>query len=208
MADSPIITPLKVACIGDSITFGFGLPDRENMCYPKRLQAILDERRPGEFAVRNFGHNGAAVLERGMALRYMATQEFAEAKAWAADILIVCLGMNDIPRENYSSHSSEFAPDYRRLLRALQEKGRASRILLANLPPFESEMFDDGDQMLSNHWLIRGEISAIADADGYAFIDLYKILSPHPDYLQADGLHLDSRGAELIAETVAEALLA
>ena len=31
----------RVACLGDSITYGFGLPDRESECYPSKLQSLL-----------------------------------------------------------------------------------------------------------------------------------------------------------------------
>ena len=33
----------KVACIGDSITYGYGLADRERESYPAQLQKMLDE---------------------------------------------------------------------------------------------------------------------------------------------------------------------
>ena len=35
----------KVACIGDSITYGFGLANRETESYPAQLQKLLDQLR-------------------------------------------------------------------------------------------------------------------------------------------------------------------
>ena len=39
---------VKVACIGDSITYGLGLANRETEAYPARLQAILDAVAAGK----------------------------------------------------------------------------------------------------------------------------------------------------------------
>ncbi len=45
----------KVACIGDSITYGYGLANRAEESYPAQLQRSLDAKSPGEYEVRNFG---------------------------------------------------------------------------------------------------------------------------------------------------------
>lgn len=34
---------IKVACIGNSITYGYGLPDRTTQSYPVQLQKMLGE---------------------------------------------------------------------------------------------------------------------------------------------------------------------
>ena len=44
----------RVACIGDSITYGTGLSNRATQAYPARLQALLGE----DYEVRNFGNPG------------------------------------------------------------------------------------------------------------------------------------------------------
>ncbi len=35
------LTPIKVACVGNSVTFGYKLPDRKTQAYPVRLQQML-----------------------------------------------------------------------------------------------------------------------------------------------------------------------
>lgn len=47
----------RVACIGDSLTWGFSLPDSWRQSYP----ALLQERLGADYVVRNFGCNGASV---------------------------------------------------------------------------------------------------------------------------------------------------
>ena len=56
-----LLSAIKVACIGDSITYGYGLPDRENNCYPHQLQLLLDAKEKGKYEVRNFGNSGRGI---------------------------------------------------------------------------------------------------------------------------------------------------
>ena len=46
--------PIKIACVGNSITYGAGMLNRENNAYPKQLQAMLG----AGYRVENFGVNG------------------------------------------------------------------------------------------------------------------------------------------------------
>ena len=52
---------VKVACIGDSITYGLGLADRAKESYPAQLQKMLEEFEPGKYEVRNFGNSGRGI---------------------------------------------------------------------------------------------------------------------------------------------------
>ena len=49
--------PIKVACVGDSIALGTGLPNAETNSYPAQLQKILGEG----FEVRNFASANASI---------------------------------------------------------------------------------------------------------------------------------------------------
>ena len=55
--------PIRVACVGDSITFGYGIKDRDKMSYP----AQLGKRLGNKYEVRNFGVNGHTLLSKGNA---------------------------------------------------------------------------------------------------------------------------------------------
>ena len=46
---------IKVACVGDSITYGFGLEDRDRTSYPAQLQLILDESESAKGAMEEDG---------------------------------------------------------------------------------------------------------------------------------------------------------
>ena len=52
---------VKVACIGNSVTYGYGHANAAATSYPSQLQQLLGE----EYEVRNFGHSGATLLSKG-----------------------------------------------------------------------------------------------------------------------------------------------
>ena len=53
--------PVRVACVGNSVTFGAGIANRETMSYPAQLQKMMGE----DYHVENFGHSGATLLRKG-----------------------------------------------------------------------------------------------------------------------------------------------
>ena len=60
-AKKPAGEAVRVACVGDSITYGSGIPDREHNSYPAQLQKLLGDG----YEVRNFGVSGATLLKNG-----------------------------------------------------------------------------------------------------------------------------------------------
>ena len=52
---------IKVACIGNSITYGYGLDNPDKESYPARLQEMLGNN----YDVKNFGKSGATLLNKG-----------------------------------------------------------------------------------------------------------------------------------------------
>src|SRR5882757_5476065 len=69
---------IRVACVGDSITFGAGVENREFNCYPVVLGKLLGRR----FEVKNFGVNGATLLKKGD-LSYWSVAQFGQLSAYA-----------------------------------------------------------------------------------------------------------------------------
>ena len=51
---------MKVAGVGDSITFGAGIEARDKNCYPAQFAGLLGER----YEVKSFGASGATLLKQ------------------------------------------------------------------------------------------------------------------------------------------------
>ena len=52
---------IRVACVGDSITYGAAIRDRAKNCYSKVLGNLLGKN----YTVHNYGVNGATLLKKG-----------------------------------------------------------------------------------------------------------------------------------------------
>src|SRR6185295_16456188 len=73
---------IRVACVGDSITFGAGVENRETNCYPVVLGKLLGPR----FDVRKFGVSGATLLKSGD-LSYWKLPQFDQLAGFAPHVL-------------------------------------------------------------------------------------------------------------------------
>ena len=71
-------TKIKVACVGNSVTYGYTIPDREINSYPAQLARMLGEN----YEVANFGKSGATLLNKGHR-PYIKQEEFRQALEFA-----------------------------------------------------------------------------------------------------------------------------
>jgi len=188
---------VKVACIGDSVTYGYGLgDDRDSQSYPAQLQSLMGQG----FDVRNFGHNGATLLRHGHR-PYNTLPEYTAALEYAPDIAVIHLGLNDTDPRNWPNFSDEFIPDYRALIDDLRRVNPSVKIWICRLSP----IFHGHPRFLSGtrdwHARIQEIIPVIAETAGTGLIDLHTPLFVRPD-LFADNLHPSAEGYGIIAKTV------
>ena len=190
----------KVACVGNSITCGKKIPDREATCYPSRLQRMLGT----DYEVGNFGHSGATLLNNGHN-PYMKLPEFRQALDFKPDVVVVHLGINDTDPRDWPDFGDGFVRDYLALIDSFKVANPSARIILANLSPVNSthRRFRSGTRDWRKE--VRGAIERVAVASGAELIDFEPPLNDRRDLLP-DGLHPDAEGARLLAETVRGAI--
>jgi acyl-CoA thioesterase I len=182
--------PIKVACIGDSITAGFG--------YPEDLQKFLGEK----YTVENFGFGGATVSLDGET-PYMRDTIFIEAKTSQPNIVIIMLGTNDaLP--NLEQYGGSFINDYITLISEFQALASKPQIWLVKPPP----IFHNGTGLSTEFFeqIIIPNIEEIAEKTHLPVIDVYSALMDRLDCFPYDGVHPNSSGAVLIANEVYKAL--
>ena len=93
----------RIACVGDSITYGAAIRDRAKNCYPKVLGDLLG----GKYSVRNYGVNGATLLRKGDK-PYGKLKAFEEATKFAPNIVIIKLGTNDTKPQNWGKPDEDY----------------------------------------------------------------------------------------------------
>ena len=194
------VDKIKIACMGNSVTYGYTLTEREKNCYPARLQILLGDK----YLVKNFGHSGATLLKEGHH-PYYKTTEFAAALAFKPDIAIIHLGLNDTDPRDWPDHRLDFAADYAWLIEQVRKANPAVKIYICRLTPVFSghPRFKSG----TREWYdqIQKLIPQIAVVNHTGLIDLHTPLYDRPD-LFADNIHLNDEGATIIARTVQQAL--
>lgn len=189
----------KIACVGDSITYGAGIKDREHDSYPAQLQAMLGK----SYEVKNFGVNGATLLKNGDK-PYWKEKAFKSAKDFAPDIVIIKLGTNDTKPQNWA-HKDEYAADAKALVEEFSALPSKPKIYLCHPVPAYPGNWGIRDEVIKNE--VVPLIDKVAKETGATVIDLYSALSDQAA-LFPDKVHPNAAGAKIMASTIAKALTA
>ena len=187
---------IKIACVGNSVTYGAGLKDPINQSYP----ALLQKKLGADYDVKNFGRSGATLLRKGHN-PYYKTKEFTESVAFKPDIAVIHLGLNDTDPRNWNNYRDEFKGDYAWLIDTLRKQNPAVKIFICLMTP----IFNDHPRFRSGtrdwHAQIQTAIKEIALAEDVTLIDLHTPFYFHPD-LFPDALHPNDEGGAMLAKTI------
>lgn len=197
---------MKIACIGDSITWGFTILKRNKYSYPAVLQTLVGP----EHEVHNFGCNNATASADGD-VAYMKRKVYRDALALHPDVAIVMLGTNDTKPINYDAQ--KFVYGYMTIINSLQELG--AKVYLMTPPHILNQIeIRDGVKIkridptpiaLSEETLNEHILPAIRNFD-LPVIEINNIITDISQF--NDGIHPNKEGAALIAQTVYSRLLA
>lgn len=188
--------PVRVACVGNSITYGTGIEDREHFSYPVQLQQMLGNG----YVVGNFGKPGATLLYKGHR-PYVEQPEFKEALRFKGDIAVIHLGINDTDPRNWPNYRDEFVKDYLSIMDSLRAANPKVRFILARMTPIADRhpRFQSGTKQW--HDEIQTAIETVARVSGAELIDFHEPLYPYPNLLP-DAIHPNPEGAGILAKTV------
>lgn len=201
-----IAEPLKVACIGDSITAGFLLADPATQAYPAQLQTLLGTN----YVVRNFGHSGSGVLlttkrPNGEFRAFRRYPEHRAALEWHPDIVICNLGINDCGDFRKPGMPEQFIANYTTLLRDYLALEKPPRLYLwTRLCPLgPKNRFYRSDEPFK----MERALAEVARSVAATPIDMASAMQPLLWEHFPDHLHPDALGAKQIAATTAAILL-
>jgi acyl-CoA thioesterase I len=185
--------PIKVACIGDSITQGGSLSVQET--YPGRLQRLLGTN----YNVQNYGVSGRTLLKRGD-FPYWNDAAFSQSRAFNPDIVIIQLGTNDGKPYNWI-YGTNFLSDYRELIQAYSALPGGPRIFLcAPCPVFGNGAFDIVPGVVRTN--IAPAVRSLAAELSLPLIDLHSRMTNAAWF--PDTVHPDSTGYAVMAAVMFE----
>jgi len=188
---------IRVACVGDSITFGAGIKDRKHNSYPAQLDRMLGEK----WDVRNFGVCGATLLKKGNN-PYWKRNAFKHALAFEPHVVIIKLGTNDTKPRNWK-HKNDFEADCRAMVDRFRDLPTDPRLFLCRPVPAFSERWGIRDEVVRQG--VIPIVNRVAKEKRVGVIDLYEALEGKKD-LFPDTIHPNAEGAGLMAKTIAGVL--
>lgn len=191
---------IKIACVGNSVTYGAGIENRETDSYPAQLQRMLGD----PYEVVNFGHSGTTLLAKGHR-PYIEQKEYDEALRFAADHVVIHLGLNDTDPRNWPNYQDDFVGDYLSLIESFRKANPKCRIWICRMTPISHRhpRFKSGTR--DWYWQEQAVIETIAKLSHSTLIDLQEGLYNRPDLLP-DAIHPTAEGAGILARTVYSAL--
>lgn len=191
--ESKHIRPIKVACVGDSITFGAGLKDWRTDSYPAALGRFLGKG----YEVKNFGVNGRTALRKSKS-SYWNMKQFRRAIVYKPDIVIIKFGTNDSKPENWR-YKNEFEKDYGDLVDTFINLPSHPKVFICKPVPTFAKDYTISDSVIRNEIIpIIGKVGKVKKVE---VIDLYKVFSGK-EKLFLDGIHLNEEGCAFMAKEI------
>lgn len=190
--------PMRITCVGDSITFGAGIKDRATMSYPAQLQAMLGKSA----VVTNCGMSGATLLAKGN-LPYIKQRIYTMAMSSSPDIVLIMLGTNDTKPVNWDAHKEDFESDYKNLINEFRQLPTHPRVILILPVPVMSDAMTIRKGMMDKE--VVPAVRKIAFDESCEIIDLHTALIGAQSMVP-DQIHPNADGAKLMASRVARTL--
>lgn len=195
----PPVPPYRLACVGDSITFGSRIDDRPHNSYPAQLQRLLGS----DWDVQNFGVSGATLLHAGDK-PYIHEQAYVDALRFHPNVVVISLGTNDSKPRNWL-HRDDFMRDYTSLIAAFRAASPRGKIFLClPVPVVGKGNYGIREDVMAGD--VDPQIRALAAEEDLPVIDLHRALDGKPDLLP-DRVHPNAEGAGLMADAVYEAIM-
>ncbi len=187
---------IRIACVGNSITYGATIENREINSYPAQLGTMLGNG----YEVSNLGVSGATLLHKGN-FPYWKTATYQKALDFHPEWVFIKLGTNDTKPVN-RVFLNEYVQDYKDLIVSFRQLPSHPRVvLLLPVPVFST------DTMGITAGVVREKlmpmIRQIAYETGCEVVNLYNLLMESPE-LVPDKVHPSAAGATVIARRIYE----
>lgn len=188
---------IRVACVGDSVTYGMTMKGWRKNAYPFVLRQMLGDN----YCVENYGFSGRTVMLSGDR-PYMNEKLYKKSLEFKPDIVILQIGSNDSKSYNWKG-SDEFKRDYEALLESYISLSSKPRVIVCTPPPafeYNGKVKYDIEAVTISEKIVPA-VREIADKYNLETIDLMSLFDGCAGLFN-DGLHPNEEGALEIAKSV------
>ena len=191
-------TPLKIACVGDSITEGSGLSNPGTESWPAKLQRLFGTNQ----VVRNFGVSGRTLLKKGD-FPYWKESFYTQSRTYAPNIVIIKLGTNDSKPYNWK-YGTNFVSDYEEFIASYRTLPSQPRVILCTpVPVFGKGAYDIQPGTVATN--IAPAVRDLGARLGLEVIDLHTRFANGALWFP-DTVHPNSKGTSVMAAVIFDAL--
>ncbi|HPF15567.1 MAG TPA: serine hydrolase [Planctomycetota bacterium] len=198
--EAPAPKPIRIACVGDSITRGANAPGRD---WPAQLAERVERFAPGEYLVENFGHGGATLLE-GPRIPYRDQSEYPASLEFLPDIVIINLGVNDSNHGFWDGNAEKFRASMLELVGVYQGLASHPTVYLSTLTTMNAAAVDFA-RTLEFRATVDRVVRNIAAESGLQVVEFGEVTKNIPEWVP-DGLHPNGDGYNLMAAEAFEVL--
>lgn len=188
---------IRVACVGNSITYGSGIKDRDRDSYPAQLQRLLGD----EYEVVNFGRGGRTGLSKGDR-PYIKEPEYKAALEFQPHIVVIKFGTNDTKPQNWV-HKDEFASDMEAMGKSFEALDSKPEVILCYPATAYKIQWGINDSLIVSD--VIPIIKKVAKKNKWKAINLHKATAKMPEHFP-DAIHPDPYAAGVIAKKVYKAI--
>jgi len=185
---------IRIACVGDSITEGYGLAVQSKTSYPVMLDSILGTK----FAVLNSGRSATTLQKKGD-FPYWICKEFSNVFAYKPNIIIIKLGTNDTKPQNWNA--TNYERDYQAMIDTFKTIPTNPKIYVCLPAPVFKTKWGINDSTVV-HGVIP-IVEKLAKKNKLTVIDLYHGMNGQGANFP-DSIHPNEKAAKVMAVIIAE----
>jgi len=197
-------TPLRIFCMGDSITEGYGLTNANGkqamaeLGYPARLREIMGTQA----TVSHYGVGGTTYFRNGPH-PFEKTAWLAYLKLANPDVVIMAFGTNCSRTNTWPVLRDQYADDIRWTMAQIRAVNTNAAIYICLPPPAYSGTWAVSESTIRD--AVIPALRKVAEQEHCNTIDLHTALANHPE-LFPDTIHPNEAGMKQIARTIADRL--
>ena len=191
---------IRVACIGDSITYGHGIKNWKKNNYPTKLQEELGNN----YHVNNYGVSGFCVQDDSDK-PYTSLNQYQQSIDYNPNTVVFMMGTNDSKPYNWKSPGA-FRTALEDMLAVYESLGAKIYLctpatsFLVDESQTEETSFDISPKTVE---IIAALVRGVAEEHNYTLIDINNFTEDHKEWFK-DGVHPDEIGAKEIAKEIAK----